>query len=404
MFFLSLFSILLAFIYGFEETCIKNNDLFYYSEATTVDMIINRAGSNASLHCRERLQREINEYEYNLETCNKKNPDEHLKFSTQCPTQNDTLFTHNISTAGGISYIVLAHKLGMLQRIINILNDSFVIFVIHVDVRSPVLQGAIQYLYRGETNVYLLPSQLRQTITWGGFSIVNATIQAYKFALSLRNHAFDWIIDISESHYPLQSSSHIWQHLIQSKQLAFAHINRKPFKPRAFYHFVECEGSLYLLRPKSVDLGGMEQYVGSQFKILHRQIAIWLTSDALPIKYIDYAKNVIIADENFFATLLLNSPFCHMIETSFNRLFIIFEPFDHLTPVALNKKKCLVPGAICGRSPKILELNSTSGSLLTRILNRNDERYFFARKFDPAFPNSLLLADFIDHERHRSIK
>ena len=142
---------------------------------------------------------------------------------------------------------------------------------------------------------------------------------------------------------------------------------------------------------------GMHMYVGSQWFTLPRHVVQWLLQDPLPKHYQSYAQFVVIADENYFATLISNSPYCNDILRKKN-LFLIFDKWENeLSGVGeRDPRKCLSPDPDhCGRSP------STLTSKLKNLLDVS--RATFARKFDPLDSESLQLLDEIDRWRQEPI-
>lgn len=143
---------------------------------------------------------------------------------------------------------------------------------------------------------------------------------------------------------------------------------------------------------------GMHMYVGSQWFTLPRHVVQWLLQDSLPKHYQSYAQFVVIADENYFATLISNSPYCNDIIRKKN-LFLIFDKWENeLSSVGeRDPRKCLSPDPDhCGRSPSTL--TSKFKSLL------DVSRATFARKFDPLDSESLQLLDEIDRWRKEPLK
>ena len=100
----------------------------------------------------------------------------------------------------------------LVTRIIEALQEPQHQFILHVDIKSPILQQQLVD-YSGQfDNIHVLTDEHRQNISWGGFSIVNATIEAMKYAWSL-DKPFDYLIDVSGSTYPIKSNRYIRQRL-----------------------------------------------------------------------------------------------------------------------------------------------------------------------------------------------
>jgi hypothetical protein len=70
---------------------------------------------------------------------------------------------------------------------------------------------------------------------------------------------------------------------------------------------------------------GIQLRTGSQWFIISREFAMFLLEDeTLVAPYSAYAQHIIVADENFFATVLMASPFCHFL-SSRNYLYLWFD-------------------------------------------------------------------------------
>ena len=140
----------------------------------------------------------------------------------------------------------------------------------------------------------------------------------------------------------------------------------------------------------------MHLHVGSQWFTIPRHVVLWLLNDPLPQQYQGYAQYVVVADENYFATLISNSPYCADLVRKKN-LFLLFDKWENeLSTVQLrDRRKCLSPDPDhCGRSP------STLTSKFKNLLEISHA--LFARKFDPNDIESLELLSTIDSWRSNS--
>lgn len=96
-----------------------------------------------------------------------------------------------------------------------------------------------------------------------------------------------------------------------------------------------------------------------------------------------------VADENFFATVLKNSPYCDK-HVSDNFCFVQFDQWEHAKDDGPNQDKCLQPNPKhCGRSPVLHTIETLP------VLEMSNK--LFARKFDPAHDSEVL--DAIDARR-----
>lgn len=123
-------------------------------------------------------------------------------------------------------------------------------------------------------------------------------------------------------------------------------------------------------------------YVGSQWFTISKAFAEYLLTDTHFVpEYTDYARHAMVADENFFATVIKNSPFCHT-HVNYNNVHVQFDQWEH-DKVGRNPAKCLMPNPDhCGRSPTI----NTLETLPTLELSGEP----FARKFDSDVDSAVL--------------
>jgi hypothetical protein len=133
--------------------------------------------------------------------------------------------------------------------------------------------------------------------------------------------------------------------------------------------------------------------IGSQWFAFPRHIIQWLLQDSLPIKFIQYAKHIVVADEIYFTTMFRNSPFCLDL-TSSNLLFSHFDVWEHEKGDAKDERKCLsIDPDFCGRSPTILTAKDWNWIKISNGL--------FGRKFNRS-TESMKLLDWIDQNRINS--
>ena len=119
-------------------------------------------------------------------------------------------------------------------KLINSLNETQHTFILHVDNKltqeTNELQSKLLNYSKHSSNIHILDNNLRENISWGGFSIVNATINAMKLAWSM-NISFDYMIDISGSTYPLKTKLQIKQTFAKKVNAIYAEIPDVPHHP-----------------------------------------------------------------------------------------------------------------------------------------------------------------------------
>lgn len=330
-------------------------------------------------------------------------------------------------------YLILTHKdPNHTIRLISALEDEGHSFVVHVDAResSNPTQTALMDYYKDHPQVHICPDAYRVSVNWGGFSIVQATLNTIKYAFGIGRPgtAFDFhkVISIASTTYPLVSNSAIRKKIASYPlDMNLMEIRPSPNTPAAhtWHYYVECDEKVHriyrLSRPPNIDM-----YVGSQWFIISREFAKFLVmepdeSNQITIKnmqwkdkqkhknksakprtvpdgqivqkYAEYGQHVVVSDENFFATVMKNSRFCHK-HTNQNFLHVQFDDWENNKNKAEERDptKCLMPNpAHCGRSPTTMTLDYLPILELSGML--------FARKFDHAVDENIM--DVIDARR-----
>lgn len=102
-----------------------------------------------------------------------------------------------------------------------------------------------------------------------------------------------------------------------------------------------------------------------------------------------------MADENYFSTMLMNSPYCKD-NIQKNLIFVVFDKWEHERNYTRNPRKsykCLhIDPNQCGRSPTTLTME------FKHLISSS--RSLFARKFDYNDISSLELLEYIDTMRN----
>lgn len=184
-------------------------------------------------------------------------------------------------------YILLVHDhptftQRLLQALINQQRNLEVEIniVIHIDKESHELYqfftenlSDLLIMDNKTTIIHFLPHNETFSISWGGFSIVKATLKCLQYSVTLGIN-FDYVINLSGRHYPLKPNTYIIQTLKAHKQhsTVFMDISPVPTIPQPselWQQYVECDkqlhriGQYYLLRH-------MHMFQGSQWFALPR--------------------------------------------------------------------------------------------------------------------------------------
>lgn len=267
-------------------------------------------------------------------------------------------------------------------------------FVLHVDAKFDQTQATLLAFAATRNDVHVLSDPYRVRVNWGGYSMVNATLQTLKYAFAVPGQSdntvgalqFHKLVHLSSSTYPLASNPEI-RHKLASYPLDanFLQIILQPVKPNFYvwHYFVECDDALhriYQLSPLSNASHGADLFTSSQWFILSREFA-WYLAESAPnsfvSQYLRYIEHVVVADETFFGTVLRNTEFCHHHHNT-NFLHLQFDRWESELPAtARDPRKCPMPDPDhCGRSPTIMTLDYVD------ILELSED--MFARKVGSA--------------------
>ena len=254
----------------------------------------------------------------------------------------------------------------------------------------------------------------------------------YAFGIGRPGVPFDFhrVINIASTSYPLKSNKEIREKLNSHPlDVNFVEVRPSPNRPnpKNWHKFVECDDKVHRIYrmniPKTIPM-----FVGSQWFVITREFAEYMVdgSSEFVTDYKAYCKHVVVADENFFATVLKNSPFCDK-HANDNLLHMQFDDWENnrkkkeevrsdeerrnarakrqqntahhynckphprsLRSSQLDPSKCLMPDPEhCGRSPTTMTYDYLP------VLELSDG--LFARKFSVDVDAEIL--DIIDRKR-----
>lgn len=222
------------------------------------------------------------------------------------------------------AFIVLAHKNPkQVARLISSLDDNHSTFFLHLDknVNSAPFVNAVA----DSDNVVIVKNEYT---FWGGFGIVQATLNAMKSAM---NHykTFDFISLISGQHYPIKSNEYINDFLSGSPYSIFMEYttipNHQRWQPRGGMYRID----KYFFGMKSYERFAAKatNFLSSKTNLIKRNFPLtmqpfggsqWWTMNRYAVKYIlDFVKKnevyskfhrfTFAPDELFFHNIILNS-------------------------------------------------------------------------------------------------
>jgi hypothetical protein len=264
-----------------------------------------------------------------------------------------------------VAYFIMLHRLErQFEWLLSALWNPHDLFLIHVNKTAPQpLDNAIRALCANLSNIRFLP---RAPTSWGGWSLVERTIEALRF-LCRDSHEWKYFINLSGQDYPMRPLSELREFLHEhdgQNFLQIRHLATEPFHVRRRLHWycVERNGQLQRLPiPNFRALLADVQWYGGFWGILSRDFCEWLLEDELTEVYRRALRHTKIPDEFFFQTLLMRSPFADSWDPN-PRRYLEFEP----------------------RSPSPKTLTARD---LTAVMASSA---FFARKFDEAVDVEIL--------------
>ncbi len=223
-----------------------------------------------------------------------------------------------------IAVAVIAHNnFDNLQNIITALDHPQINFYLHIDKKVPLQEARRHLSENNQKRINFLTNRI--PVNWGGFSIVNVTLQLMK--RSLRDK-FDYLILLSSQHLPIQPAEKIISYLETNHGKEFINYNELPYsgwngngglERIRYYWFVDEAGIVDAKRlamlQKEVKMerpfpGDLTPYGGSQWWVLsYNCIKSLLNFIDHNAEYVDFFKKTLVPDELFFHTLLMNSDF-----------------------------------------------------------------------------------------------
>ena len=274
-------------------------------------------------------------------------------------------------------------------------------FIIHIDAKADnqLVDALTSYAFDKE-HVFILPQERRVRVNWGGFSMVNATLQILQYAFE-QKVSFHKFVHLASTTYPIASNTEIRRRIASYPVNAnLVHVVFKPTAPSydAWHYFIECDDALhriYRLPPLKEREHGIDLYTSSQWFIISRDFAYYLAfppPNSVIEKFLPYAEHMVVADETFFGTVLRHTKYCHY-HHNFNYLHVQFDRWENeLEDDVADVRKCVMPDPRhCGRSPTVMTLDYLP------VLELSG--HMFARKFIDKV--DVQMKDIIDIKRKR---
>ena len=287
------------------------------------------------------LQNECPEEVYDLENLPEGMHLGHIQNRTYQPEDGEYVDADDLT----LCYGILTHEdPASTIRLIEALYEPGHSFVVHVDGKemSDETHRVLTAYAKssGKEHVHVLPDPYRVRVNWGGFNMVNATIQILQYALAVETTNreplhFHKFVHIASTSYPLVSNVRIRQTIASYPVDAnMMHVIMKPTDPYpgSWHYFVECDDAvhrIYRLSPLTSATNGADVYTTSQWFIASRQFAQYLADQrpgTFSRDFLDYLKHVVVADEAYFGTVLRNTAFC-TTHHNWNFLHLLFDRY-----------------------------------------------------------------------------
>lgn len=255
--------------------------------------------------------------------------------------------------------------------------------MVHIDGKFEETYLTLKEYASSRPKITVLDHPYRVRVNWGGFSMVNATMQLFHFADKL---SFTHFVHMAASAYPIASNRRI-RNTIASypKDANFMHVILKPARPHnaIWNYYVECDDRLhriYRLAQISKETHGADIYTTSQWFIISREFVNYFANPkpgSFLSQFLEYIEHVVVADEGFFGTVLRHTPFCNK-HHNWHFLHLEFDQWENERDLSLrDERKCVMPDPNhCGRSPTTitmdyLDILELSGDLFARKFNND---------------------------------
>ncbi|CAL4109821.1 unnamed protein product [Meganyctiphanes norvegica] len=255
-------------------------------------------------------------------------------------------------------------------------------FYIHVDSRQDYLFREMQELEKRFSNVHV--STIRRSTIWGGASLLKILLHCMESILNIKDWHWDYIINLSESDYPIKTNEELVGFLSSNHQRNFlkSHghdTNRFIQKQGLDRSFHECENHMWRIGERKLPLG-IRMDGGSDWLCLNRKFVEYVvtSTDQLVMGLKKVYSYTLLPAESFFHTILRNSEFCETFTD------------NNLHVTNWKRKlgcKCQYKHIVdwCGCSPNDFKLEDWP-----KLEGSSPRSLFFARKFEAIVGQKII--------------
>nr|CAD7427661.1 unnamed protein product [Timema monikensis] len=274
--------------------------------------------------------------------------------------------------------------LRQVRRLIRVLFHKDHFFFIHVDARQDYLYRELLLLEKTLPNVRL--ARQRFATIWGGSSLLQMLLASMGELLNL-GWSWDFIINLSESDFPIKTNNQLGEFLTANKGRNFVkshgrEVQRFVQKQGLDKTFVECDAHMWRTGDRRLPWG-VQMDGGSDWVALSRPFVTYLagvngTRDLLLQGLITVFRYTLLPAESFFHTLLRNSQFCttyvdnNLHVTNWKRRLGCRCQYKHVVDW-------------CGCSPNDFKMEDWP-----RLQGTEGRQLFFARKFEPIVNQAVI--------------
>ncbi|XP_066992776.2 xylosyltransferase oxt [Anabrus simplex] len=271
--------------------------------------------------------------------------------------------------------------LRQVHRLIKALFHRDHYFYIHVDARQDYLFRELLPLENAFSNIHI--ARRRYVTIWGGASLLQMLLSSMSELLKMDWH-WDFIINLSESDFPVKTNAQLVDFLTANKERNFVkshgrEVQRFIQKQGLDKTFVECDAHMWRTGDRRLPWG-VQIDGGSDWVALSRPFVTYVTDkkDPLVKGLIAVFRHTLLPAETFFHTALRNSEFCNSY-------------VDNNLHVTNWKRrlgcKCQYKHVVdwCGCSP-----NDFKPDDWPRLQGTEGRQLFFARKFEPIINQAIV--------------
>jgi len=278
-----------------------------------------------------------------------------------------------------IAYLITSYNnYNHLRRLVSALNDSNVVFFIHIDKKSNMPTSLNEF-----DNVVFIQ---RTNVWWGGWSHVDAIIRLIRNAIS---YNFNYYILLSGTDYPIRPNSFLYKKLSTGNEYINISGLWPQYQDRLKYYYFDCfdrrdkrsiKTVFFLLLEQTIRLFFQKKsypfkqiYDGSTWWGLSHDCLLYVLDQIDNNKdYIQFYQSCWCPEEFIFQTIIGNSPFFSKCKT--NLTYIDWN--SATAPALINQNHIEL-------FKKQIEFNGSYGTYSP----------FFARKFDDSSANIIELIE-----------